>query len=647
MPQRGAAAAWLARKNGEGRAGGKKRQILFSPAPPCVHEFDGESPAARRLELRRQNSESLQASSAAVAAELEARNLAVGAAAASVEEQLARLATTFNEEMHSELQSWGLGAEGSNEELAQRLDLAAALRRRANLRVSGFCRPSSPPAGAGAAARATLPPGPGSPSSRTRSHAEPPALPRMPVDMSSEELSRELAARKVAAPEHGGRLAKVIALEEAVLKDGETVFKTGDDGYEFGRRFISVERFVRDKQLSDAELREELARRALPVPRKKVDKEARLQQVMQAEIDREMQLVFREELIAEVQRRGLRPPPQPQQQQQQQQQKQQQQQQQQEQQLDQQPQNQPRPGALPAAAKLTAGPAALHVQLTARLGPHTAQVFEVRIAPCAPALVGARRSNIKGYRAGEGVALPNDREAAAEHGRLQLCGERGVAFCDTGSAQRSAINGVDLEPGVPYRIELRDKIKVGATLLEVTALGPDQAPAGEAHDSNFKSRNSSKRALSPELDDDTPVKKLKFDHLVGPPTPPRATTSSTFVSAAAPFFAATKDDDELPPPSSLAAVQRATERAANPAPGLAEPTPTPAEWGALSTAVIFDAFFRSGAFKTDYAPSPPRAQLGDAGQHDAGQHDDGQHGDGQHGDGQHGDALPGSSCLVM
>lgn len=179
----------------------------------------------------------------------------------------------WNDELRNDLKKLGIEAEGSNKELSDMLELTKYLRRRANLRCSGVACDGDD------------------------------GVPKMPVDMSLRCLEKELEDRKIVLAEPG-RKARIVALEEALLKEVEGLV---GDGFDFGRRFLSVEDLLPSDELNDCELREELKARGLKAPRKKQEKLDLLYKVWEEDMESRVQECFREELLDEMVRLGVGP----------------------------------------------------------------------------------------------------------------------------------------------------------------------------------------------------------------------------------------------------------------------------------------------------------------------------------------------------
>jgi len=248
------------------RQSGKRGRLCFSPAPPTVHEFDGQSPTIRRLGLRRSVSDVSNTRSVdpeLLRVEMEARGLNP-----KLDKERAELVKRWNAELQEELEHWGLpDLDGSNQDLSAMLDLVGALRRRANLSL---------------------------------------AFPdtKLPIDMPCEVLEKELEDRKIDVSCIKSRLAKVVALEEAMLKEGDVIV---GDGYDFGRRFISVEDLVIAEDLNNEALRSALRARGVKPPKQKIEKIIKLEEVLESELEDKVQQSFREELIKEIRRRRVTP----------------------------------------------------------------------------------------------------------------------------------------------------------------------------------------------------------------------------------------------------------------------------------------------------------------------------------------------------
>ncbi|GBG26828.1 Hypothetical Protein FCC1311_030502 [Hondaea fermentalgiana] len=243
-----------------------KRGICFS-AEPQVHEYEIDSPSSRRLEVRRKVSNPASIKFDLFKIELEARGIDP-----KLKTSKKRLLECFNTELRGDLEKVGIsGATGTNEELSAMLELATFLRRRANLRNSGI---------------ACVCDG---------------ATPKMPVDMYVEELDQQLADRKILVTEKG-RKARIVALEEALLKESEVLI---GDGFDFGRRFVKVEDMLSLEEYSDKELRDEIKSRGMKAPRKKQEKLELLYKIVEDDLESQVRACFHEELLDELVRLGV------------------------------------------------------------------------------------------------------------------------------------------------------------------------------------------------------------------------------------------------------------------------------------------------------------------------------------------------------
>jgi len=240
-----------------------KRRISFSPAP-TVHEFDCSSPSTRRLDIRK-NRRTDDVDRLALHADMQARGMNP-----TVPSERKLVIQAWNNELKQDLEKFGLGTNGSNQELNDRLDLAKALRRRAHLRLSGTLLKLG---------EATF---------------------VRPADLTIKELTVELEKRKIVT-KIPNKLAKIVAIEEALLKESEGLI---GDGYDFGRRFVSAEDVFQVEEFTDSELRSEIKARGHLAPRRKGAKIDLLNKLLENELETDMREAFVKEVLDEVERRG-------------------------------------------------------------------------------------------------------------------------------------------------------------------------------------------------------------------------------------------------------------------------------------------------------------------------------------------------------
>ena len=67
-----------------------------------------------------------------------------------------------------------------------------------------------------------------------------------------------------------------------------------------------------------------------------------------------------------------------------------------------------------------------------------------------------------------GISLSKDGEVSTTHGKFELLKDGSVYFTDAGSTNGSTLDGVGLDPDVPYVIETNMTLAVGGVLFELT-----------------------------------------------------------------------------------------------------------------------------------------------------------------------------------
>ena len=234
---------------------------MFSPDPPREHHFLFQSPPARRLDP----SAAHRFDEALIRLEMEERGLETPRRVTEREREKA--ARCLRQDMCAELlKLHGISAspDEPHAALEEKLELARSLRRRAELRRCGM---------------------------------------RQPSEMPLVKLQMSLAAHRIEwrGLSHS-RAAR--ALELALLKDDAKGLV--GDGYQFGRRVVSVHDIIAFENPSDAELRNMLKHKGVTdVPRKKEEKMEKILSLVESEQEFKLRCEVREEIIKEMTRRGV------------------------------------------------------------------------------------------------------------------------------------------------------------------------------------------------------------------------------------------------------------------------------------------------------------------------------------------------------
>jgi hypothetical protein len=242
----------------------KKTRLLFSPNPPIEHEFVLQSPPARLLP--RQKGACKQLDEARIRLDLEERGLSTPQKIGQQERQHAE--QMWKIDLINELKQFhGIEAsvdDFSHDDLVEMLELARTLRRRAELRTFFQTLPSEMPL----------------------------------VKLQAELMSRRI---NVMGLTHS-RASE--ALENALIK--EDVAGLIGDGYQFGRKVVSVRDVLAFENPSDKNLRDILkSKQVQKIPMKKLDKLEMVRSIVEHETESALRVLINKELDRELERRGL------------------------------------------------------------------------------------------------------------------------------------------------------------------------------------------------------------------------------------------------------------------------------------------------------------------------------------------------------